>query len=128
MHTWASKYVGQVCGGERNCARLMVDVQKDVFGRIVKLPEEIENNYRTNSRIIDYVATEQFMEVRKENSIDGDVVAMRIRSYENHVGVLCVHGGERYILHTNDVTGQAILQLERNICGITRYARFVGRE
>lgn len=88
MH-WSEQYLGwEYVTGERDCAVLAAEVQRDVFGRDIRLPRELHDS-------TPFSASAQFrtelpdIASRVDSPADGDLVLMLVGNRPAHIGVYC---------------------------------------
>ncbi len=104
---WSERYVGQpYVPGENDCAELAARVQREVFGREIRLPSERACGLRGLSAQIgaardDYGAPTDAPE-------DGDAVLMTGRGRLSHVGVYCLIEDVPWVLHAMKRAGQVV--------------------
>jgi hypothetical protein len=102
--------------GEFDCAELARRVQREVFGREVRIPAE-----RSHAAIdpAHAIARWRAMQAqisrgtaecarRVEVPEEGDGVLLVARGYSQHVGVYCVVDGEPCVLHAADAHRQVV--------------------
>lgn len=122
---WSGRYVGRpYILGVFDCADLARAVQKEVFGRDVKLPQDRDykvagsglgprERFSLMSQQIDRCKDDV---ARKTNTpIDGDAVLLIARGHRQHIGIFCFICGERWVLHASDGSNQVVLQRERDL-------------
>jgi hypothetical protein len=121
MEHWSERYIGRrYIAGEFDCADLAELVQKEVFGREVHLPKDRDYAGKTGvaklRAMADQIAREKDRYAAPTDSpSDGDAVLMTGRGRDQHIGVLCVIGADKYVLHGTSSYGHAVLSLLRNI-------------
>lgn len=109
MAHWSARYVGRpYVPHQDDCAKLAADVQREVFGREVALPAERPAGAREAAQLIAQI--ERDHGCRIDAPVEGCVVLMRrgqaVRPW--HVGVYFAQGGEGWVLHATQSSGQAI--------------------
>ncbi len=98
VNHWTRQYVGEpYVPGENDCAALAVRVQREVFGRDIRLPGDRREGPFGSSAQIDALADDYAVPV--DRPTEGDAVLMRCRGRLSHVGVYCEIGGVAYVLH-----------------------------
>ncbi len=116
MAHWTETYIGRpYVLGESDCARLVCDVRREVFG--LPVPEEAEperaaSAYGRFRQMSDGVT--EYGE-RTENPVDGDVVLMLCRGRPSHVGTYGLVNGEPHVLHALKSTGMVVLHRLRDL-------------
>lgn len=119
---WTGGYVGRrYVEGTFDCGELARLVQREVFGREIRLPAARDYDFAGGplekfrlmagqiERCKDDVAR------RVDVPQEGDGVLLVTRGYRQHIGVHCAIAGERWVLHASDGTGQVVLQRERDL-------------
>jgi len=108
MGHWCEQYVGlPYVEGDRDCASLTEQVQREQFGRQLCLPTARANNYRGWSRQIAQ-CRDDFVQ-QTDDPVDGDLVLMFGRGHLNHLGTLLIIESEFYVLHAQRSAGQVCL-------------------
>lgn len=97
MAHWAEQYVGRPYETHGfDCMDMVVLVEKEVFGKELKLPvhtfDPIDRQLQIHDGKYDYV---ERIAIPK----DGDCVLFKVRGFVQHVGIVCNYGGERWVLH-----------------------------
>ena len=128
MAHWTDEYVGKPYQeGVYDCAHLLVDVQQNVFNRNVDFPVERDETVYQLSRQIDENKPNYAVPISEEEAQEGDAVLMLCRGRLNHIGVLAVINGVKYVLHnvksTGNVTLHRIKDLERYSLSVEGYYR-----
>jgi hypothetical protein len=100
--------------GERDCAAFAELVLRDQFGRDVRLPAERAEGLRGQSAQIVSLAGDYADRVNGEPK-EGDAVLMMARGRLAHVGILCLIGGRRYVLHACRAAGQVVRHTLRDL-------------
>lgn len=119
---WTDPYVGRrYVEGAFDCGELARVVQREVFDREIRLPAARDYDFAGGplekfrlmagqiERCKDDVAE------RVDVPQEGDGVLLVTRGYRQHIGLHCAIGGERWVLHASDGTGQVVLQRERDL-------------
>jgi hypothetical protein len=110
MH-WSEHYIGQPYEpGRADCVALAVEVQRNTFGRAVRLPTPARwaaTRHDPSQLAADYG-------VPTEAPVDGDAVAMRC-GQSWHLGVFARIGGEEWVLHATRAAGAAHLTRLRDL-------------
>lgn len=110
MSHWSDNYIG-IPYADCDCAELAARVQREVFGRDVRLPTERACNRAGKSAQIESLL-DDFGEPTRAPQ-DGDAVLMRAGPLW-HIGVFCQIGGQRWLLHTTSTSKfSARIQLRR---------------
>lgn len=95
---WSDKYVGlPYIEVEQDCAALAARVQREAFGREIRLPSERCHGLRSLSAQI--VSLRDDYGKPTEAPVDGDAVLMIGRGRLSHIGVYCVIDDAPYVLH-----------------------------
>lgn len=133
MAHWTDEFVGKPYKeGVYDCAHLLVDVQQNVFHRNVDIPVERDETIYALSRQIDQHKPHYAVPISEEEAQEGDVVLMLCRGRLNHIGVLAVIRGIKYVLHnvksTGNVTLHKIKDLHRYALEVEGYYRCVEKE
>lgn len=111
MH-WSARYVGtSYAAGD--CAELAARVQREVFGREVRLPTERGHGLRDRTRQIEDLKADYA--ARTETPAEGDGVLMVSRGRIEHIGVYCEIDGMPYVLHAMRNAGQVVLHRLRDL-------------
>ena len=105
MH-WSQNYIGQPYA-EANCAQLATQVQLEVFGKTVQLPDDIAPQLRGQSRQIE--SMQALIAYPVEQAIEGDAVLMKCRGCLSHVGVYCEINNQPYVLHSMKNAAQTVM-------------------
>jgi hypothetical protein len=111
MH-WSQRYVGMAYA-QADCAALFERVQREVFGRDVRLPSERASGIRGLSRQIDAHRFEYAVPTAAPN--DGDGVLMIGRGQLNHIGVYCLIDDHAYVLHAMRSAGYTVRHAVREL-------------
>lgn len=119
---WTGLYVGRrYVAGEFDCGELARLVQREVFGREIRLPSARDyelaggtlDKFRAMAAQIERCKDD--VAVRVDAPRDGDGVLLVSRGYRQHIGVHAAIAGERWVLHASDGSGQVQLQRERDL-------------
>lgn len=114
MAHWAESYVGRPYDEEHfDCAHLVELVLAERFGRELALPHEHARNYRAQARQIEELKGD-YAEPTTEPA-EGDGVLLKARGYFEHLGVLCVIGRERWVLHNSRPAAAVCLHRVRDL-------------
>ena len=115
MH-WCERYIGQPYeAGSADCARLLAQVRRDVFG--LPVPTEIEID-RAASRLGRAGQMSDLVETfgeKTDTPKEGDAVLMFCRGRPSHIGVYCEIDGERCVLHAMENAGHTVLHRIREL-------------
>jgi len=119
---WTDPYVGRrYVEGEFDCGELARTVQREVFGREIRLPSA-RDHHHADGALAKFRAMSAQIDACKDNVAErvdlpdeGDGVLLVTRGYRQHIGIHCVIAGERWVLHASDGTGQVVLQRERDL-------------
>lgn len=122
MAHWSDKYVDgrPYVSGQFDCADLAKLVQKEIFGREVELPADRDYIGKTGGDKARAMAAQVAREkdqyaVKTDSPVDGDPVLLIGRGQGSHIGVLCLIGCERYVLHATSSYNQPVRTLLRNL-------------
>lgn len=116
MAHWSEAYIGRgYVLGESDCARLVCDVRREVFG--LPVPEDAEPDRAASAlqrfkQMSDGVA--EYGE-RVETPQEGDAVLMLCRGRPSHIGAYCVVDGEPSVLHAMQNAGMTVLHRLRDL-------------
>lgn len=110
---WSARFLGrQFVAGEYDCADFIVDVQRDHFGKIIKLPQHATSIRSRDSQI---VAVRETMAQRTTTPIEGDAVLMKMKGRASgighHVGLYVPIGGRAHVLHCYAGIGSSLHRL-----------------
>lgn len=109
----AEQYVGiPYDENEFDCADLVVQVQRELFGRDVRLPNGRPRGVRGQLALGDLSKS---YGTRTETPVDGDLVLMLHKGAAGHAGVYFRIGGEPWVLHANETNGMAVLHRLREL-------------
>lgn len=115
MH-WSQKYIGQpYVAGEADCARLVCQVRREVFGQPVPDEAEIERKASRLARVVQLTDGVDAFGQRTELPQEGDAVLMVCRARPSHIGVYCVVDGEPAVLHAMENAGMVVLHKLRDL-------------
>lgn len=119
---WSDRYVRRrYVPGEFDCGELARLVQREVFGREIRLPSE--RDYELAGGTLERFRAMAAQIERGKDDVarrvdapqEGDGVLLVSRGYRQHIGVHCCIHGERWVLHASDGSGQVQLQRERDL-------------
>ena len=121
MH-WSEKYVGKkYVDGQFDCAELVRLVQKEIFGREVKLPT-FRNHLEATGPISKFrLMAEQVAMCKDDVAVktkwpqEGDGVLLITRGYLQHIGVYSRINERAWILHASDGSGQVMFQRAKDL-------------
>lgn len=129
MTHWTETYIGRPYSDDYNCAHLLVDVQRNVFNRNVNIPIESESQVFLLSKQIDDKKKTYLTPIEATEIQDGDVVLMKSRGRLNHIGILAVINGMKFVLHnvksTGNVTLHRLKDLEKYALSVEGFYRCV---
>lgn len=121
MH-WSQEYVGmRYEPGVFDCGALVEKVQREVFSRNIVAPsdrdyleaEGVLGKFRAMSDQIQRLKDSYV--IPTDAPVDGDAILLKVRGYFQHLGLLCVIGGDKWILHASDLHGQVVLHRLREL-------------
>jgi hypothetical protein len=120
MH-WSQRYIGMTYRpGEFDCADFARLVNREVFGREIRIPEN--RNYNGKDGVARLKAmTAQIHECRDayvertEKPAEGDGVLIVSRGAAAHIGLYCLINGEPWVLHCASDALQAVLHRVRDL-------------
>ena len=115
---WSTPYIGRVYrAGVFDCLHLVELVQREVFGRAVDLPKDRPGG--TSARVMGEQIREHLPRfarvVHSDAAAEGDLVLMIGAGYLDHIGVLVLQGGERWVLHNFIRARQVVLHRLRDL-------------
>lgn len=116
MAHWSEAYIGrEYVLGESDCARLVCDVRREVFG--LPVPPDADPDRAASAlgrfhQMSDGVA--EYGE-RVESPAEGDAVLMLCRGRPSHIGAYCVVNGEPSVLHAMQNAGMTVLHKLRDL-------------
>jgi len=117
MAHWTDKYIGRPYSSDYDCAHLLVDVNRETFHRNVDIPVERTDHIFKLSAQIDENKTHFLEPVEESEAKDGDAILMICLGRLNHIGILAIINGVKYVLHnvksTGNVTLHRLKDLER---------------
>jgi hypothetical protein len=130
MH-WTDSFVGRTyIPEEYDCVHLVVEVQKEIYGKAIEIPVEREANVIKLCRQIDQ-HLETFYE-QVDVPEDGDMVLMKCKGRLNHTGVYVLIDGTPYVLHNlrsiMSVAMHRLRDLEKYAVIVDSYYRVKDRE
>ncbi len=104
MEHWAEAYVGKPWrDGRFECSDLVIEVERDVFGRRLTLPRHGPTVRSRDACVAAGLDGEIAVPVNPADAIEGDAVLMRAagrsRILGHHIGVWCAPGGAPHVLH-----------------------------
>lgn len=115
---WTAGYIGlPYIPGVADCAHLVERVQREVFGRELRLPAD-RPGWRSRDLSDAIVAAQPDYADRRARAADaqeGDAVLMVGAGRLNHLGVLVLMGAERHVLHAFVRCRQVVLHREREL-------------
>ena len=94
-----SKYTG-IPYSQLDCVGLFVKVQKELFGKMLTVPDDRNKLRRLAGNFMRYNLRQT------DQPVDGDMVLMHElgRRIPDHVGTLSTMAGERWVLHSTEKT------------------------
>ena len=116
MAHWSESYIGRpYVLGESDCAHLVCDVRREVFG--LPVPEDAEPERAASlvgrfRQMGDGVA--EYGE-RTDDPHEGDAVLMLCRGRASHIGVFCHVDGDPCVLHAMKNAGMAVRHRIRDL-------------
>lgn len=113
---WSVRYIGQpFILGEADCARLLCQVRREVFGLPVPDEAEVERAASRLGRVAQMSDGVAAFGLPTDEPQEGDTVLMICRGRPSHVGVFCLIGGERCVLHALQNAGMVVLHRLRDL-------------
>ena len=116
MAHWSEAYIGRpYVLGESDCARLVCDVRREVFG--LPVPTDAEPGRAASLAGRFHQMTDGVAEYgeRTASPQDGDSVLMLCRGRPSHIGVYCLVAGEPSVLHAMKNAGMVVLHRLRDL-------------
>jgi hypothetical protein len=114
MAHWSDQFLGEpYVKGENDCASVAVRAVRAAIGREIHIPTERAGGWRGYSEQI--LAAKDGLALPVETPADGDGVLMVGRARLNHIGVMCLIGGERWVLHAMEAAGEVVRHRERDL-------------
>lgn len=106
MNEWVHDLIGQPWSRERNCWWLVRHVFSTQYG--IDMPEvNIDDPSRDNVRAIHHAAHTSGWRPATGRPQDRDIVLLRTRSGDRHVGVMVRAGGSLRLLHCEGNAGRS---------------------
>lgn len=106
MH-WSDRYVGlPYIAGAGDCAALAAKVARDVLGIDCGLPASHATGLREQSAQV--MANKEALAVRIDAPIDAQPALFLARGRLAHIGVVCIIGGEVWVLHADQSAGAVV--------------------
>lgn len=116
MSHWCENYIGRPYAlGESDCARLVCNVRREVFGLPVPNEVDIKRAQSASGRFSQMTEGIQEYSVRTDSPEDGDIVLMLCRGRPSHVGAYCHVNGEACVLHAMKNAGMVVLHRIREL-------------
>lgn len=116
MAHWCESYIGQpYIHGEADCARLVCQVRREVFGQPVPDGAEVERAASRLGRTLQMRDGVSVFGQRVSSPSEGDAVLMICRGRPSHIGVFCVVDGEDCVLHAMENAGMVVLHRLREL-------------
>lgn len=119
---WSSAFVGRpYIDGEFDCGELARAVQREVFGREVRIPTERgylgESHPVAKARAAAAQIAEEMERCVQRTDLprDGDAVILVSSGYLQHIGVYCWIGTEPWVLHADNEYEQVVLTRIRDL-------------
>lgn len=114
MAHWSERYVGErYVKDSLDCAAWVARIEREQFGRDIRLPSERAQGLRSRSRQIES-ERDRFAE-RTHEPQEGDAVLMISRGDLWHIGIYCVIGAEPWVLHAIQKFGSVVLHRIRDL-------------
>ena len=116
MAHWSDKYIGQPYSrGDADCARLLCQVRREVFGLPVPDDAEVERAASRLGRAAQMADGVDEFGVRVGAPNEGDAVLMLCRGRPSHIGVFCLVDEEPCVLHAMENAGMAVRHRLRDL-------------
>jgi hypothetical protein len=115
MGHWAERYVGRAyVRDEFECGELAQLVNREVFGREIRLPSERpyrgkSGHARYKAMVCHLAAVKDDYGLRTDNPEEGDCVLLLSRGRPSHIGVYCRIKDEAWVLHCASNAREAVL-------------------
>lgn len=116
----AQSYVGtEYIAGEYDCAHLFLDVQRQVFGRVLALPQSVQAHAQGRATQAQQInAVRDALAQRVPEPVHGCAVLLTTPTDAGHllwhVGTVFVHRGDVWVLHNSAAMGSAALNRLRD--------------
>jgi hypothetical protein len=108
MAHWSDRFVGmRYVPDEFECGDFAVRVQREVFGREIRLPTGRLPGAMGRARKLAEHRDEFAQRIDEHAAVEGDGVLINTRGLDQHIGVLCEIGGERWVMHNLSVAENA---------------------
>ena len=115
MH-WTDPYIGRPYAlGVMDCARLAVEVSRDVFHRPPPAEAEVTRAASRGTRDTQIRAGVEAVARLTMVAEEGDIVLMMCRGRASHVGVYCLVDGEPSVLHAMENAGSVVRHRLRDL-------------
>jgi hypothetical protein len=108
--------------GEFDCADLVRQVQQEVFGRAIALPQDrnrpvdVRGQLREITHWLPSVARRRNLGLATDRYVqDGDGVLLQVGEIPRHIGVACWLGVELWVLHNNSAATGSVLTRWRDL-------------
>lgn len=116
MTHWSEPYIGQpYVHGAADCARLLCQVRREVFGLPVPDDAEVERAASRLGRAAQMTDGVEAFGLPATDPQEGDAVLMLCRGRPSHIGVYCVVGGEPSVLHAMENARMVVLHRLRDL-------------
>jgi hypothetical protein len=107
---WSTRYLGmRWVENEFDCGDFAALVQREVFGRSIALPRDHGSGALGRSAAI--AAHQAEYVLRTEDPKDGDAVLLYVFERIQHLGLLCLINGERWVVHNQQGVGVTRVRL-----------------
>ena len=117
MAHWSDQYVGKpYVKDSLDCSGWVERIEREQFGRDVRLPSERAQGLRPRSRQIE-TERDRFV-IRTHAPQEGDVVMMRSRGDLWHVGLFCLIAREPWVLHAMEGFGSIARHRVRSLADL----------
>ena len=116
----AQSYVGvEYVPGQYDCGHLFLDVQRQVFGRTVTLPQSVQTHALGRAHQAAQIsAARDALAQRIQNPVHGCAVLITSPNEQGqllwHIGTVFVYRGEVWVLHNSAAMGNAWLNRLRD--------------
>lgn len=113
---WTDRYIGQpYVVNDADCARLLAQVRREVFGLPVPTDIDVERAASRLGRVAQMTDLVEAFGVPTQTPAEGDAVLMIGRGRPGHIGVYALANGEPAVLHAMENPGFVVLHRIREL-------------